>query len=116
MFGWFKSKPVEITDMTDAEKNIIVRFASGQKMLRDEALSIHRKYLLIIGVRDTPEQKFMAEIDNPMPDLTLLEQYRSNLLWVGGGFIDEDPTGINVAYSKWAKEQREQRKKDAALS
>ena len=33
-----------------------------------------------IGVRGTPEQDFMAEIDHPVPDLRLRRLYRDRLL------------------------------------
>ena len=69
----------EVVDMTISEKNIITRFAAGHNILRDEAIDIHRKYIPIIGVRGSPEQDFMAEVDNPCPDAGLKEHYRTIL-------------------------------------
>ena len=66
-------------DMTYEEKMTIRRFARGRGELRDAAVSIHRRYIATLGVRGTPEQRFMAEIDNPCPDLTLRSQYRQVL-------------------------------------
>ena len=66
--------------MTDREKLIIRQFAGGWEHLKDEAIYIHRKYILTLGVRGTPEQQFMAEIDHPCPDLTLRAAYRAKLL------------------------------------
>ena len=66
--------------MMGDDKNVIQRFASGDYSLREEAIEIHRKYIPTLGVRGTPEQDFMAEIDHPAPDLRLREFYRNQLL------------------------------------
>lgn len=79
---WFWAdvrQDTEVVDMTAAEKNIITRFANGHDILRDEAIEIHRKYIPILGVRGSPEQDFMAEVDNPCPDGVLKELYRTIL-------------------------------------
>lgn len=69
--------------MTNNEKNIIKRFAAGEKSLRDEAIAIHRRELCATGkVRGTPEMDFMAEVDNPCPDIFLKDLYRRKLLRV----------------------------------
>ena len=66
--------------MTANEKDLIKRFALGDKSLRDAAIAIHRKELQETGkVRGTPEMDFMAEIDNPCPDLMLRAMYRKKL-------------------------------------
>lgn len=60
------------------ERQIIRRFATGEVGLRNRAIQISRKY------RPTdlksPEQLFMQEIDNPVPDLALRANYRKALL------------------------------------
>lgn len=66
--------------MTPKEAAIIRRYAAGDKSLKDQALQIHRRYAPILGARGTPEQRFMAEVDTPFPDLTLREKYRRALL------------------------------------
>jgi len=65
--------------MTEAEKKTIMQFAQGDKSLRDEAIRIHRKHISTLGVRGTPEQRFMAEVDNPCPDYVLRSAYRKSL-------------------------------------
>ena len=66
--------------MTPSEKLIIRMFAEGNNGFRSKALAIHRHYIPILGVRGTLEQRFMAEIDNPSPDLILRARYRKELL------------------------------------
>jgi hypothetical protein len=65
--------------MTPEDKEIILKYANGDLTIKDEAVKIHRKWIPIIGVRGTPEQNFMAEVDNPCPDFGLRAQYRSTL-------------------------------------
>lgn len=55
-------------------------FAAGDKTLREQAIQIHRRSIGTDGVRGTPEQNFMAEVDNPCPDPTLRSHYRTRLL------------------------------------
>lgn len=66
--------------MTDEDRAVVVAFAAGDKSKRDAAIAIHRKWIPVIGCRDTPEQDFMAEVDNPCPDLILRARYRATLL------------------------------------
>ncbi len=66
--------------MSPEDKDIIRRYAAGARELCPEALAAHRRAIPTDGVRGTPEQDFMAEIDNPAPDLLLRSQYRMNLL------------------------------------
>lgn len=68
--------------MTEFECSLIKRFAAGDRSLRDSAIEIHRKYLKTIGLT-TDEMRFMSEIDNPVPDLSLRGQYRAKLLGKG---------------------------------
>jgi hypothetical protein len=63
--------------MKTFEKHIIWKFAAGDRFLRDEAIAIHRKYL---NDMTSIEQKFMSEIDNPVPDFLLRAFYRKELL------------------------------------
>jgi len=66
--------------MTEEEKQVIRAFAEGKKELQDQAIAIHRKNIPLIGARGTPEQDFMAEVDNPVPDYILRALYRRKLL------------------------------------
>lgn len=66
--------------MTDAERQIILAFAKGDTSKREEAIAIHRRYIPTLGVRGTPEQRFMAEVDNACPDVALRGQYRADLV------------------------------------
>jgi hypothetical protein len=66
--------------MAEADRQIIRRFAEGETALREQAISIHRQYIPLVGVRGTPEQDFMAEVDNAAPDLGLRTMYRNRLL------------------------------------
>jgi len=69
-----------VTLMHPDHKTIIRKFAEGNVQLKDEAIRIHRAYMSILGVRGTVEQRFMAEVDSPVPDLALRAQYRDQLL------------------------------------
>lgn len=66
--------------MTEQDKAIIRAFAAGDHTLRKQAIQIHHAAVLTDGVRGTPEQDFMAEVDNPCPDLHLRGRYRAFLL------------------------------------
>ena len=66
--------------MTEEEKKVIKRFAAGDVALRNEAIRIHRQYISILGVRGTPEMRFMAETDTSCPDFNLRGIYRKALL------------------------------------
>ncbi len=66
--------------MSPEDRDIIRRYAAGESGLRQEAIAAHRRAIPTDGVRGTPEQDFMAEIDNPAPDLLLRSQYRMKLL------------------------------------
>ena len=65
--------------MTPEDKEVILKYANGDLTIKNEAVKIHRKWIPIIGVRGTPEQDFMAEVDNPNPDFGLRAIYRSKL-------------------------------------
>ena len=73
---WRKKKPVE---MNEAEKAITLRFAKGESN-GQAAISVHRYYIPTLGVRGTIEQNFMAEVDNPVPDLRLRQAYSEALI------------------------------------
>lgn len=67
--------------MTNTDKAIIRAFAGGDKSLREQAIEIHRREIKQTGAaRGTPEMDFMAELDNPCPDLLLRGMYRRKLL------------------------------------
>lgn len=74
------SSPSPDRRMTDADAAVIRAFAAGDQSQRNHAITIHRSWAPVIGVRGTPEQDFMAEIDNPCPDLVLRARYRAALL------------------------------------
>jgi len=78
IFNFFRIDPVANMDQLD--RDVIIRFADGDVSLRKKAISIHRQYIPILGVRGTSEQDFMAEIDHPVPDLRIREIYRTKLL------------------------------------
>lgn len=48
--------------------------------LRQLAIDVHRKHIKEYGVRGTPAMRFMAEVDNPCPDLILRARYRNQLM------------------------------------
>jgi hypothetical protein len=66
--------------MAKDDRDVIVRFARGADELRKPAIAIHRKYIPILGVRGNSLQRFMAEVDNPCPDLYLRRQYRDEIV------------------------------------
>ena len=80
MFNLFKlfKKPEPKMDYDD--KQVIIKLAQGDKSCREEAIRIHRKWIPVLGVRGTTEQRFMAEIDHSLPDGILRAQYRRELL------------------------------------
>ncbi len=84
IWRWLHSVSVNraqtITEMSKQHSVVIRDFAGGETHLRQEAISIHRHYIPHLGVRGTPEMRFMAEIDNPCPDLGLRSQYRRELV------------------------------------
>lgn len=67
-------------NMSARDTDIIQRFAEGDESLRDEAIKAHRRNILTVGVRGNAHQRFMAEIDTPVPDLYLRDRYRKQLL------------------------------------
>jgi hypothetical protein len=71
---------VEPKQISQQEKDLILKFAGGDKSLKDKAIQIHRKYISILGVRGTIEMRYLAEIDNPCPDILLRDIYRKELL------------------------------------
>lgn len=67
-------------DMRPEEKRIIWEFAQGDRRRQQQAIEIHRKYIPSLGARGTPEQRYMAEVDHPIPDYGLRERYRCDML------------------------------------
>jgi len=67
-------------NMLPEDQAVIRAFAHGDLSLCSAAIAIHRRYIHLLGVRGTPEMMFMAEVDNPVPDIRLRELYRSALL------------------------------------
>lgn len=71
------SEPV----LSEQEKEVIHRFAAGEKELREQALKIYYKNLPTMS--DKPfvlELAFMSEVDNICPDLALKGHYRQIIL------------------------------------
>lgn len=67
--------------MLEHEKRIIEAFALRNHRFREAAIAAHRRECRVTGkARGTPHQDFMAEVDNPVPDLYLRNQYRVTLL------------------------------------
>ena len=66
--------------MAAGDVAVIHAFAAGDTSLREAALGIHHAAIPTLGVRGTPEQRFMAEVDCPVPDLALREIYRAALV------------------------------------
>jgi hypothetical protein len=66
--------------MVADDREIIVEFALGNTDLRDRAVAIHRRYIPILGVRGTPEMRYMAEVDHRVPDFALMGYYRDVVL------------------------------------
>lgn len=67
--------------MSAEDKRIIYRYAlmmnlTDAEKLRQEAVEAHHRNIPLIGVRGNIYQMFMAEIDNPVPDLMLRRRYR----------------------------------------
>lgn len=73
-----------IAQMAPEDRAVIVAYAEGDKTKKADAIAIHRKWIDVIGVRGTPEQDFMAEVDHPCPDLALRSHYRAVLLASAG--------------------------------
>lgn len=72
--------PAAPPQMSDQDRDVIFDFALGNVDLRDRAVAIHRAYIPVLGVRGALEMRFMAEVDNPAPDLALRGYYRELLL------------------------------------
>jgi len=81
MFAFLRRQPTPPTPvMAEDDRQIVRRFAAGETSLREQAISIHRRYIPVLGVRGTLEQNFMAEIETAQPDLGLRATYRDRLL------------------------------------
>ena len=80
MWKPWRNKEPEVVEMTESEKSLILRFAKGEEECRLWAIDIHRRYISTLCVRGTIEQNFMAEVDNPVPDLLLRRAYRTALI------------------------------------
>ena len=85
--------------MNAQDTDIIRRFAAGDQTLREQAIAIHHRAIREDGVRGTPEQGFMAEVDNPVPDLALRNRCRERLLAQAGAVSRAAPRLSGVR--KW---------------
>jgi len=67
--------------MSERNRETIRRFAQGEKSLRENAVLIYRRERLQDSVNlQSPEMRFMSEVDTPVPDLTLRKRFREALL------------------------------------
>jgi hypothetical protein len=67
--------------MTREQVQLIKLLAGGYHSVKAQAISIHRSECKRTGkARGTPAMDFMAEVDNPSPDLLLRSRYRKALL------------------------------------
>jgi len=64
--------------LSDSDRILIERFAAGDETLRGRAIDAYRR-ALSAGPGQGPHMRFMAEVDNAMPDLLLRAQYRQAL-------------------------------------
>lgn len=62
--------------MPQADIDVIREFARGNESLREEAIRAHRRNVLTVGVRGNVFQRFMAEIDTPVPDINHRDDLR----------------------------------------
>jgi len=72
-------------DLSEEEKAAIVAFAAGDNSRRDDAIAAYRRIITVAGARGDAFRDFMAEVDNPSPDLALRSAYRRRLLDHAGG-------------------------------
>ena len=63
-----------MSTMTDSERDVIHRFAAGDKALRARAVETFRAHQQ--SCPDSPEIRFMAETTSLVPDYLLLALYR----------------------------------------
>jgi hypothetical protein len=83
-----RSEHVTPIILSDCEKDVVLRFAAGDKKLRDRAIVAYREGLRRLYENDfrgdvrsvCPEMAFMSEIDHPCPCHILKEKYRKELL------------------------------------
>ncbi len=63
--------------MTEEQRSAIIRYANGERDLRDEAIAAYRDSVRRYGRSHLDAlQNFMSEVDNPVPDLALRARYR----------------------------------------
>lgn len=67
-------------EMSENDKDVIQRFAAGDETLRQDAIVAYRRNLRIIGPKANLHQRFMGEVDNTSPDLTLRDSLRKQLI------------------------------------
>jgi hypothetical protein len=65
--------------MNEADMRLIEAYACGDASLRHFAILVHRRCIPTVGVRGNIHQCFMAEVDNPSPDLEMRSHYRREL-------------------------------------
>ncbi len=68
--------------MSPEDRDVIRQYAGGKFALREEAVLAYRKELRNPSGNRTqdPHMKFMAEVDNEVPDLALRARYRQEVL------------------------------------
>ena len=75
-----RSPEAECPQMSQADIDLIVAFAKGDNTLREMAGDAFRRNIGIVGVRENKYQRFMAEVNNPAPDLALRARYRADVV------------------------------------
>lgn len=67
--------------LSQGDTDIIAKLANGEKELTEEAIAIYRFYINKgVQSRSCAAMRFMAEVDNLNPDLSLRRFYREEVL------------------------------------
>jgi len=76
---WFKKKKRTVIELPEQEKQTVRDFAGGDSSLLEEIRTIYSSHLGKPENR-TIEFKFLSEVFNPCPDVTLRARYRDQIL------------------------------------
>lgn len=80
--------------MDGPEREIIRRFAGGERALFDEAVRIYRNNIRQYGLQHGDAHfDFMSEVDCPVPDLLLRARYRRRVLDIANITTTENGNG-----------------------
>jgi hypothetical protein len=72
-------KKVDAPTMSQADADVMTRYAGGDDTAKHEAIAAYRRNLLVPGARSTLLMRYMAEVDTPSPDLMLRSDLRAKL-------------------------------------